>query len=162
MDRVEIVHENFRRRVAAEDFPAGNAPSDALTDVEAVSLFRAQVLSRQLDRISRAMQKAGEGFYTIGSSGHEGMAAVAHALRPTDVAFLHYRDAAFQIARAAQVPGQNMAWDMLLSFACSAEDPVSGGRHKVLGSRALMIPPQTSTIASNLPKAVGADYEIGA
>jgi 2-oxoisovalerate dehydrogenase E1 component len=28
------------------------------------------------------------------------MAAVAHALRPTDMAFLHYRDAAFQIARA--------------------------------------------------------------
>ncbi len=50
---------------------------------------------------------------------------------------------------------------MLLSFACSAEDPTSGGRHKVLGSRALMIPPQTSTIASHLPKAVGAAHAIG-
>jgi hypothetical protein len=74
------------------------------------------------------------------------------------MAFLHYRDAAFQIARAGQVPGQNPAWDMLLSFASSSEDPISGGRHKVLGSRALMIPPQTSTIASHLPKAVGAAY----
>jgi 2-oxoisovalerate dehydrogenase E1 component len=80
--------------------------------------FRAQCLSRALDRTSRAMQKAGQGYYTIGSSGHEGMAAVAHALRPTDMAFLHYRDAAFQIARAGQVPGQTIAWDMLLSFAC--------------------------------------------
>jgi 2-oxoisovalerate dehydrogenase E1 component len=90
------------------------------------------------------------------------MGAVALALRTTDMAFLHYRDAAFQIARASQVPGQNPTWDMLLSFASSAEDPISGGRHKVLGSKALNIPPQTSTIASHLPKAVGAAYAIGA
>ena len=40
--------------------------------------------------------------------------------------------------------------------------PNSGGRHKVLGSKALNIPPQTSTIASHLPKAVGSAYAIGA
>jgi len=161
MDRAIIVEENFRRRVAAGDFPKGAAPHGPLAQTEAVGLFRAQCLSRALDLTSRAMQKAGQGFYTIGSSGHEGMAAVAHALRPTDPAFLHYRDAAFQIARGDQVPGQSMAWDMLLSFACSSEDPISGGRHKVLGSKALAIPPQTSTIASHLPKAVGAAYSFG-
>ncbi len=161
MDRAEIVHDNFLRRVAARDFPQGRGPGGNLTPSEAVAVFRAQVLSRALDITSRAMQKAGQGFYTIGSSGHEGMAAVAQALRPDDIAFLHYRDAAFQIARADQVPGQSMTWDMLLSFACSSEDPTSGGRHKVLGSKVLMIPPQTSTIASHLPKAVGAAYSIG-
>src|SRR5690606_25065126 len=135
---------NFLRRVAARDFPPGKAPSGSLAPYEAVGLFRAQCLSRALDRTSRAMQRAGQGFYTIGSSGHEGMAAVAHVLRPTDMAFLHYRDAAFQIARANQVPGQTMTWDMLLSFASSSEDPISGGRHKVLGSKSLSIPPQTS------------------
>lgn len=162
MDRAQIVHQNFLDRVQAGDFPSGAGPKGPLAATEAVSVFRAQVLSRALDLASRSMQKAGEGFYTIGSSGHEGMAAVARALRPSDVAFLHYRDAAFQIARADQVPGQRIAWDMLLSFACSSEDPTSGGRHKVLGSKALMIPPQTSTIASHLPKAVGAAYSIGA
>ncbi len=162
MDRAQIVHENFRARVARRDLPQGPHPRPGLSDTDAVSLFRSQVLSRALDRTSRAMQKAGQGFYTIGSSGHEGMAALAHALRPTDIAFLHYRDAAFQIARAEQVPGQQIAWDMLLSFACSKEDPTSGGRHKVLGSKALTIPPQTSTIASHLPKAVGAAYSLGA
>jgi len=162
MDRAAIVHENFLRRVAAQDLPAGAPPSGPLDSARAVGLYRAQCLSRALDRQSRAMQKAGQGFYTIGSSGHEGMAAVAAALRPTDPAFLHYRDAAFQIARADQVPGQNPAWDILLSFASSSEDPISGGRHKVLGSKALCIPPQTSTIASHLPKAVGAAYAIGA
>lgn len=162
MDRAQIVHQNFLDRVAAGQLPAGASPRSGLAPETAVAVYRAQVLSRALDLTSRAMQKAGEGFYTIGSSGHEGMAAVARALRADDMAFLHYRDAAFQIARADQVPGQRIAWDMLLSFACSSEDPTSGGRHKVLGSKALMIPPQTSTIASHLPKAVGAAYSVGA
>lgn len=161
MDRVEIVHNNFLNRVARQDFPQGRASTSVLDPDDAVGLFRAQVLSRALDLQSRVMQKQGQGFYTIGSSGHEGMAAVAHALRPDDIAFLHYRDAAFQIARADQVGGQDMMRDMLLSFACSSDDPTSGGRHKVLGSRALMIPPQTSTIASHLPKAIGAAHAIG-
>ncbi|GGX40349.1 MFS transporter [Tateyamaria omphalii] len=160
MDRAAIVHDNFHRRLKANDLPTGSDVGDM--DAETLlALYSAQCLSRQLDRTSRAMQKAGQGYYTIGSSGHEGMAGVAHALRPTDMAFLHYRDAAFQIARAGQVPDQNPAWDILLSFAASAEDPISGGRHKVLGSKALNIPPQTSTIASHLPKAVGAAYSIG-
>ncbi|MEP4039357.1 thiamine pyrophosphate-dependent enzyme [Pseudophaeobacter sp.] len=162
MDRAQIVHQNFLDWVASGALPQGAPPQAGLSPEQAVGIYRAQVLSRALDITSRAMQKAGQGFYTIGSSGHEGMAAVARALRPDDMAFLHYRDAAFQISRADQVPGQRIAWDMLLSFACSSEDPTSGGRHKVLGSKALMIPPQTSTIASHLPKAVGAAYSIGA
>ncbi len=165
MDRADIVHENFLKRLGQGELPpprpsiglaeAGLAP-DGL-----VRIFRAQVLSRQLDRTSRKLQAKGQGFYTIGSSGHEGNAAIAAAFRPDDMAFLHYRDAAFQIARADQVPGQTPLWDMLLSFTSSREDPISGGRHKVLGSKALAIPPQTSTIASHLPKALGTAYSIG-
>lgn len=162
MGRSVIVHENFLRRVAARDFPAGAPAAGPLPPEDAVAIYRAACTSRALDRTSREMQRQGTGFYTIGSSGHEGLAAVALALRPTDMAFLHYRDAAFQIARAGQVPGQTIAYDMLLSFAASSDDPISGGRHKVLGSKALNIPPQTSTIASHLPKAVGAAYAIGA
>ena len=160
MDRAAIVHEAFRGRVASGDLPQGRAPGGPLMAELAVQAFRAGCLTRALDRQSRVMSRAGQGFYTIGSSGHEAMAAVALALLPGDMAFLHYRDAAFQIARAGQVPGQNPAWDMLLSFASSSEDPISGGRHKVLGSRALMIPPQTSTIASHLPKALGTAVAI--
>ena len=165
MDRADIVHENFLRRVAEQDL--GFKTSDlslaeaGLTNEQLVSLFYSQALSRQLDRKSRKMQAKGQGFYTIGSSGHEGSAAIASAFRPGDMAFLHYRDAAFQIARAAQVPGQTPLWDMLLSFSTAISDPISGGRHKVLGSKALTIPPQTSTIASHLPKAVGTAYSVG-
>jgi len=165
MDRADIVHENFLRRVGRRDLPQSACDTSladaSLTAAKLVEIFHAQVLSRQLDRISRKLQARGEGFYTIGSSGHEGNAAIAAAFRPTDIAFLHYRDAAFQIARSRQVPGQTPLWDMLLSFTASSDDPISGGRHKVLGSRALTIPPQTSTIASHLPKAVGAAFSVG-
>lgn len=161
MDRAQIVHENFLRRVGAGDFSDRLISESDLSHEKLLELYQSQCLSRQLDRVSRDMQKAGNGFYTIGSSGHEGMACIADALRVTDMAFLHYRDAAFQIQRSKQVPSQNMAWDMLLSFAASSDDPISGGRHKVLGSKQLNIPPQTSTIASHLPKAVGAAHSIG-
>ncbi len=161
MDRADIVHEAFQKRLISGAFPKGAPVNGLLSKEEAVEIYRAQCLSRNLDRTSRKMQAAGQGYYTIGSSGHEGMAAVASALRPTDMAFLHYRDGAFQTRRSAQVPGTTPTWDMLLSFATSTEDPISGGRHKVLGSKSLMIPPQTSTIASHLPKAVGAAYSIG-
>jgi 2-oxoisovalerate dehydrogenase E1 component len=164
MDPAEAVHQAFLKCVAAMEPPGRNlgVPSSAgLTAPQLVDIFQSQVLSRQLDRVARSLQGRGEGFYTIGSSGHEGMAAVAQAFRVNDMAFLHYRDAAFQIHRAKQLPGQTPTWDMLLSFAASKEDPISGGRHKVLGSKALFIPPQTSTIASHLPKAMGAAYSIG-
>jgi 2-oxoisovalerate dehydrogenase E1 component len=45
--------------------------------------------------------------------------------------------------------------DSALSFAASKDDPISGGRHKVWGSKPLWVLPQTSTIASHLPKALG-------
>jgi len=58
------------------------------------------------------------------------------------------------------VTGSTPLYDMILSFAASSEDPVSGGRHKVLGGRDIMTSPQTSTIASHLPKAVGAAHSL--
>ena len=160
-DRAEAHHETLRARLAAGDLPGGPMAPPGADAAALMALFEAGCLSRRLDLAGRAMQRAGRGFYTIGSSGHEPMAAVAAALRPTDGAFLHYRDAAFLVARAAQVPGQDVARDVLLSFACAAADPVSGGRHKVLGSKALNVPPQTSTIASHLPKAVGTAAALG-
>lgn len=163
-DHAETVHKNFTSRIRAADFPALSRSltlkGAGLTDHDLVALFDAQLMSRHLDRVALKLQARGEGFYTIASSGHEGNAALAWATRPDDMAFLHYRDATFQIARSLQVPGTTPLWDMLLSFSTSKEDPISGGRHKVLGSKALAIPPQTSTIASHLPKALGAAFSI--
>ncbi|HYD14025.1 MAG TPA: thiamine pyrophosphate-dependent enzyme [Allosphingosinicella sp.] len=165
MDAAEVIHEKFVTKLGKGTLPrraVALAPAEVgLSGETVVELFYSQVMSRQLDRLSRRLQARGEGFYTIGSSGHENNAAVAEALRLDDMAFLHYRSNAFQIHRSKKLPGQTPAWDMLLSFAASSEDPISGGRHKVIGSKPLFIPPQTSTIASHLPKAVGAAFSIG-
>jgi 2-oxoisovalerate dehydrogenase E1 component len=127
----------------------------ALSARRAIALFETQVESRHLDLAARALKARNECFYTIGSSGHEGNAAVAAALRPDDPAFLHYRSGAFFIERARQVPGMTPLMDMLLGLTASKDEPIAGGRHKVFGSFPLAIPPQTSTIASHLPKALG-------
>ncbi|HEX8257052.1 MAG TPA: thiamine pyrophosphate-dependent enzyme [Allosphingosinicella sp.] len=165
MDAAEVIHEKFVAKVKAGNFPRRPTdvqPGDVGLGREAMAeTFYSQCVSRQMDRLSRRLQARGEGFYALGSSGHEKNAAVAEALRVDDMAFLHYRSNAFQIHRSKQLPGQTPCWDMLLSFAASAEDPISGGRHKVIGSKPLNIPPQTSTIASHLPKAVGAAFSIG-
>lgn len=138
------------------------SPSDlGIGNTDLMELFETQLQSRRLDMESRRLATKGKSFYSIGSSGHEGNAAVARTFNHNDIAFLHYRSGAFLIERSRKIAGQTPLWDMALSFAASSEDPVSGGRHKVLGSKDLFIPPQTSTIASHLPKAVGAAFSIG-
>ncbi|MCW8092778.1 dehydrogenase E1 component subunit alpha/beta [Alteromonas sp. ASW11-130] len=163
-DRNARLDQQFIEAVTKETFPPSNiqltSQGVGLSKERLIDLFETQAMSRHLDLRSRLMQKEGNSFYTIGSAGHEGNAAVALAARPSDMAFLHYRSGAFVIQRSKQKSGQTPLYDMLLSFSASAEDPVSGGRHKVLGSKDLFIPPQTSTIASHLPKAVGAAFSV--
>jgi 2-oxoisovalerate dehydrogenase E1 component len=135
-------------------------PGSGLTGTAAVALLEAQLGNRALDIEARRLRAAGRGFYTIGSSGHEANAAVAAALRPTDPALLHYRSGAFYLARAAQVAGSTPLRDVVLGLVASVEEPIAGGRHKVFGRRELAVIPQTSTIASHLPRAVGVAFAI--
>lgn len=127
----------------------------------ALAYFEAQARSRHTDFAARWLQSQGEGFYTISSAGHESNAAIAMAMRPTDPALLHYRSGGFYMARAAQVPGSTPVRDILLGVAAGIEDPISGGRHKVFGHHGLNIIPQTSTIGSHLPRAVGVAFALG-
>lgn len=161
-NRAEVIDQNFKRRIGTADFPppiAHKALSElGLTSEVLVDWYDTQIMNRHLDLMARRTK--GETFYSIGSSGHEGLAAIASASRLTDMAFLHYRDAAFVIQRRKQVKGSTPLYDMALSFSASSEDPVSGGRHKVLGGMDIYTPPQTSTIASHLPKAVGAAHSL--
>ncbi|MFF3854740.1 thiamine pyrophosphate-dependent enzyme [Micromonospora sp. NPDC002575] len=241
-----------RRRDPAERVHDG-AP---LTGAQLLDLFDAQVTSRQLDLAGRWLRSFGEGFYTIGSAGHEGNAAVAAALHPGDPALLHYRSGAFYCLRAAQAAGEvafpgpegetadpapdgeaaaeagtppgegtaatpseaaatptepgsesearsaagsaagsaaeaeaeaeaeaadgaadgaaagrdgaagredayaGAARDVLRGMVASAREPIAGGRHKVFGRADLAIVPTTSTIASHLPRAVGAGLAL--
>ena len=166
-DRVAIVEERLDAELtsaaAAGERLAPTAPLRAgttLTAAMARALFEDQVTSRQLDVAARELKKTNRSFYTIGSAGHENNAVVGAQLRVTDPAFLHYRSGGFVMARARQLPGSTPALDTLLGVVASSDDPIAQGRHKVWGSRALWIPPQTSTIASHLPKAMGLAFSL--
>jgi len=167
VSRVEHVDRQFREKTAAaaasfsrRDFSPGDPVfrGNPLTAAQAVSLFECQLQSRWTDFVARELKNEGLSFYTIGSSGHEGNAMLGQITRHTDPAFLHYRSGGFFFARARRLPGQTPIFDTALSLTASSEDPISGGRHKVWGSVPLNIPPQTSTIASHLPKAMGAAF----
>lgn len=164
INRAQVVDENFIEFVKTWDVAADSRPDDdspvrpgdgGLSVAEFRALFESQMASRHIDLEARAMRARNEGFYTIGSSGHECNAVLGRLTRHTDPAFLHYRSGGFMMERLQKIE-QDPVYDTALSLAASAEDPISGGRHKVWGSVKAWVPPQTSTIASHLPKAVGA------
>ncbi|MCV7223138.1 thiamine pyrophosphate-dependent enzyme [Mycolicibacterium elephantis] len=163
----ERVDEHFTAAISALTETGSRRGADdpvsadsALTVRDCLRLFDAQLGSRHLDLAARWLRARGSGYYTIGSSGHEGNCAVAAALRPTDPALLHYRSGGFFLARAAQVGGSDPLRDVLLGLVAAADDPIAGGRHKVFGRHDLNIIPQTSTIASHLPRAVGVAFSV--
>ncbi len=167
MDRVAAVEEKLDRAIDEAPEPGVHLgpeqplkPGTGLRAGTAVELFEDQVRSRVIDVVSREMKARNESFYTISSAGHENTAAIGTLLRPDDPCFLHYRSGGLFMARARKVPGYDALWNTLLSVAASQEDPLTEGRHKVWGGLELAIPPQTSTIASQLPKAVGMAYAL--
>jgi 2-oxoisovalerate dehydrogenase E1 component len=166
LNRAEICDVNFQqfvrdREVEANPGAGGGFFDDAALDAQSFrELFESQLISRHLDLMARVLRVQNKVFYTIGSSGHEGNAMVARLTRHTDPAFLHYRSGGFMAERFRKIPGMDPIMDSALSFAASADDPASGGRHKVWGSKPLWVLPQTSTIASHLPKAFGTAIAI--
>ncbi|MGB6306259.1 MAG: thiamine pyrophosphate-dependent enzyme [Steroidobacteraceae bacterium] len=168
LNRAEVVDQNFLEFVQLWRGTAHAAPREsepvlpgsALDARGFCELFESQLISRHLDLMARVLRVKNKVFYTIGSSGHEGNAMVARLTRHTDPAFLHYRSGAFMAERFRKLPGMDPIVDSALSFAASKDDPASGGRHKVWGSKPLWVLPQTSTIASHLPKAFGTAVAI--
>ncbi|GAA0813148.1 MFS transporter [Spirilliplanes yamanashiensis] len=172
--------ERFRESVAALSAPEHRRAADepvrdgaALTGDRAAALFDAQLTARHLDLAARWLRSFGEGWHTVGSAGHEGDAAVAAALRPTDPALLHTRSAGFWCARAAQArpaadpdgdipdPLTEAARDVLRGVVASAAEPGAGGRRKVFGSAELNVVPTAATDGAHLPRAVGLGWAIG-
>jgi 2-oxoisovalerate dehydrogenase E1 component len=168
VNRAEVVDANFSAHVRALagvqrqaiSATAAVLPGSRLTVAAFLELFESQQISRHLDLMARVLRVRNKVFYTIGSAGHEGNAMVARATRHTDPAFLHYRSGAFMAERFRKLPGMDPIYDSALSFAASEHDPASGGRHKVWGSKALWVLPQTSTIGSHPPKAFGTALAI--
>ena len=163
-DRAKIIDDNFFSLLKNGNLPSSlsklNLSDTNFSSEDIISIFESQVISRHIDLKSRDLKNEGKCFYTIGSSGHEGNAVFGRVFQIQDMAFLHYRSAPFFIERSKKINGSSPIYDLALSFMASSDDPISGGRHKVIGSKKLNLPPQTSTIASHLPKAVGTAFSI--
>ena len=136
--------------------PVDSGQPPTTTSLDLAHLYDVQLASRHCDLAARWLRSQGKGYYTIGSAGHESNAVVAMATRPTDPALLHYRSGGFYLGRSG-LPGIS---DILAGVVAATSEPISGGRHKVFGRHDLAIIPQTSTIASHLPRAVGVAFAI--
>ena len=126
VSRAQIVDQNFVAHVrglesAGHRRDPGELVSNELTARQAIEIFESMISSRHLDLEARNLKARNASFYTIGSSGHEGNAAVAAALRPDDMAFLHYRSGGFFVERARQVPGTTPLMDVLLGIVASTD-----------------------------------------
>lgn len=157
LDRTQKVLDHLIREVTNHTNQKRSIQSSS---EDLCDLFRAQLISRFLDYQARILKANDQSFYTIASAGHEANAVFGKVLQKTDPCLLHYRSGAMMVARARQHGYPNMVRDTLLSMMASTHDPTSGGRHKVWGNKELWVPPQTSTIASHLPKAVGMSFGI--
>jgi 2-oxoisovalerate dehydrogenase E1 component len=78
------------------------------------------MLSRESDVRESILFRQGRGSFCLPSAGHENMAALSLALRPTDTIFCHYRDRAMLLAR-----GQSIH-DIALGFFAKAGSSSEG------------------------------------
>ena len=173
VDRAPLLDRRFLD--ALDGFAAGatidpahglDAPIRAgsqLTARAAIDLFDAQVASRHLDLAARALRARGEGFYTIGSSRSRGQRGRRRRRcgRPTRRCCTTAR-AAFYVARARQVAGherRSRRAARAVRGAPTIRSPAVATRCSAATRCA--IPPQTSTIASHLPRALGVAFAIG-
>jgi 2-oxoisovalerate dehydrogenase E1 component len=106
-------------------------PESGLSAGDLRKILESQMRSRRLDYVARELRLRQLGYYTIGGAGHEGNAVLGRLFRLDDPVFLHYRSGAFMFERARKRPGLDLVHDALLGLVASAEDPASGGRHKV-------------------------------
>jgi 2-oxoisovalerate dehydrogenase E1 component len=157
IERLNNLVARFRNEVSGL---AATAPASPFQPALARDLLESMLLARHLDIAALSLRARGAGHYTIGSSGHESNVVLGRLTRPSDPTLVHYRSAALQLERSRQVPEVDSVRDIALSLVASSEEPVSAGRHKLLGGKALGIIPQTSTIASHLPRAVGLAYAL--
>jgi len=137
------------------------AHTGTLSRANALELFLDQLRSRELDSAARVLRSRQLGYYTIQSAGHEQNAVLGQLLELDDPCLLHYRSGALMLARSRKGGVADPVSDVLASLCAARTDPVAAGRHKVWGSSSLWVPPQTSTIASHLPRATGLAFALG-
>jgi 2-oxoisovalerate dehydrogenase E1 component len=155
LDRPQTVDEPNR-----PPSPLGYAAAGLRQDAGTlVRMFDAQALARWLDVAALRIRPVAAGRHLPPAAGHEGVAAVALALRPDDPALLHPRSTAFFLARAAQAGHPDAVLEVALGLAGAGlgrGDPRTG-----FGHPALAVVPHTSSLGGHLPRAVGIAWSLG-
>ena len=86
-NRAEVIDQNFSRFVRDHNLPPASSctglADSGLRPAEIMDLFETQMISRHLDLIARILKNENLCYYTIGSSGHEGNAALGKVFRLT-------------------------------------------------------------------------------
>lgn len=164
LERWQIIDQNYVARLKEENLPEiDSRVYFSINNQDLVRLFSEQLYTRHIDLQSRVLKQKNLSYYTIASAGHEFNVAIAYIARESDIALLHYRSSAFMLERASKISDLEFLHQIktqIRSLIASKHEPVSNGRHKVFGSIRLNVPPQTSTIASHLPKALGLALSI--
>ena len=159
LERARHLLARFRDQVK-DHTPRPRRPDWDLAPEVGRDLLESMLLARELDLCAHELRARGLGHYTICSTGHEANVVLGRLTGPSDPTIVHYRSAALQIERARPMADIDPVRDIVLSLMASSEEPVSGGRHKVFGSKPLGIIPSTSTIASQLPRALGLAFAL--
>lgn len=159
-ERMQWLVERLRRDLESADPARKHASTRPIDPKLGLEFLESMLLARHLDRAAHELRASGHGHYTICGAGHESNVVLGRLTTPNDPSLIHYRSAALMIERARQVPEVDAVRDIALSLVASRDEPASGGRHKVFGNKKLGIIPQTSTIASHLPRAVGLGFAL--
>jgi 2-oxoisovalerate dehydrogenase E1 component len=86
-----------------------------------IDLLRLMINSRQGDRREGILLRQSKGWFQVGGTGHEALAALSYCLRPSDYIFPYYRARAMMLARG-------MTNDELALAYFAKRDSSSGGR----------------------------------
>src|SRR5947209_6558502 len=123
-----------------------------LSDVDALDLYYAMVISRRLSDAALKLAFQGSIDVAIPSDGHEAaQIASMRALRPTDPVYLFYRS-----VRAAYARGMS-AREIFLDYFGAADSPSSGGKNLAghWAARELNLMSVSGSVATQIPHAVG-------
>ena len=134
---------------AALSLPSTSGGRDAL------ELYRAVFLAREVDRVEMELVHRGEGFFHVGGAGHEASAALQSHLISDDWLHLHYRDKALMIARGLPLD------QFFHSLLCTAQSHSAGRQMSAhLSAPELHLLSLVGPVGNQALQAVGVAHEI--
>ena len=120
-----------------------------------MTLYRAMVTSRAVDRVEMELVNRGEAFFHVGGAGHEACAALNFHLTPEDWLHLHYRDKALMLARG--IPAEQFFHSSL----CTGGSHSAGRQMSAhLSAPELKVLSLVGPVGNNALQAVGVAHEL--